>query len=195
MGKMLLNSSVTGVSEDSTDFFCRSLRCSHRSMSCCCRNHPKTMDGVNVGGHELPSSHHATVMERTSESCWGSEQTDCRRAGWTVDYHFGPSTSQRQKVGRVRDGPGGNPGFFVHERSGQHLILGGDFNASFHGLTDFHHAGESIPRPRTLTDTNDTLRARALHAVVAELDLTVDEHTDGRKLRTGMAHTKQLDSS
>ena len=40
-------------------------------------------------------------------------------------------------------------------------------------LTDYHHMGESIPRPRTLTDTNDSLRARALQSVVAELDLTV----------------------
>ena len=117
-------------------------------------------------------SHHTSAMERTSESGWESEQTDCRRVLWTVDYHFGPSASQRQKVGRVRDGPWRKSGIFVHERSGRHLILGGDFNASFHGLTDFHHAGESTPRPRTLTDTNDTLRARALHAVVAELDLT-----------------------
>ena len=62
---------------------------------------------------------------------------------------------------------------FIHERSGQHLILGGDFNASFYRLTDFHHVGESIPRPRTLTDTKDAWRAGALHAIVAELDLTV----------------------
>ena len=33
--------------------------------------------------------------------------------------------------------------------------------------------GESIPRPRTLVDTNDSLRARAVHTMVAELDLTV----------------------
>ena len=44
---------------------------------------------------------------------------------------------------------------------------------SVYGLTDYHHVGESIPRPRTLLDTNDSLRARALHFIVAELDLTV----------------------
>ena len=32
---------------------------------------------------------------------------------------------------------------------------------------------ESTPRQKTLTDTNDTLRARAPHTFVAELDLTV----------------------
>ena len=62
---------------------------------------------------------------------------------------------------------------FTSGRPGQHQILGGDFNVSLHGLTDYHHGGESIPRPRTLLDTNDSLRAIALHTVVTELDLTV----------------------
>ena len=61
---------------------------------------------------------------------------------------------------------------FVHERARQHWILGGAFNATF-GLTDFHHVGESTPRPDTLTDTKRFLRPRALHTVEAEVDLTV----------------------
>ena len=44
---------------------------------------------------------------------------------------------------------------------------------SMHGLTDCHLVGESIPRPRKLLEANGSLRARALHALVAELDLTV----------------------
>ena len=40
---------------------------------------------------------------------------DCNRPGGTVGYHFGPSASERQKVGRIRDGPGGNPGFHAKE--------------------------------------------------------------------------------
>ena len=40
-------------------------------------------------------------------------------------------------------------------------------------MTDYHHVGESISRPRTLTDTNDTLRSRALHTAVADMDLFV----------------------
>ena len=59
---------------------------------------------------------------------------------------------------------------------------------SLHGY--YHHDGESIPRPGTLFDTNDSLRARALHTVVAELD--GDEHLDGRRLRTRATHTLQL---
>ena len=70
-----------------------------------------------------------------------------------------------------------------------------------YGLTDFLHVGESIPRPSTLTDTNDALRARALHAVVAELDLTVtntwmdasseqEPHTRSSLTEPGGAQTK-----
>ena len=62
---------------------------------------------------------------------------------------------------------------FVNGRPQQHVILGGDFNASLYGMTDVFHVGESIPRPRTLVDTNDSLRARALHTMLRELDLTV----------------------
>ena len=40
-------------------------------------------------------------------------------------------------------------------------------------MTNYFHVGKSIPRPRTLIDTNDPLRARALHTMVSELDLTV----------------------
>ena len=62
---------------------------------------------------------------------------------------------QREKVGEgFQKSFDRNSGF--HERLGQHLILCGDFNESFYGLTDCHHVGESIPRPRTLTATNDT---------------------------------------
>ena len=62
---------------------------------------------------------------------------------------------------------------FLNGRPKQHVILGGDFNVNLFGMTDYLHVGESIPRPRTLVDTNDSLRARALHTMVTELDLTV----------------------
>ena len=47
---------------------------------------------------------------------------------------------------------------FVSGRLKQHSILGGDFNASLHGMTDFFYVRDSIPRPITLVDTNDSLR-------------------------------------
>ena len=62
---------------------------------------------------------------------------------------------------------------FLNGRPKQHVILGEDFNVNLFGVTDYLHVGESIPRPRTLIDTNDSLRARALHTMVTELDLTV----------------------
>ena len=62
---------------------------------------------------------------------------------------------------------------FLNGRPKQHVILGGDFNVNLFGMTDYLHVGESIPRPRTLIDTNDSLRARALHTMVTEPDLTV----------------------
>ena len=62
---------------------------------------------------------------------------------------------------------------FLNGRPKQPVILGGDFNVNLFGMTDYLHVGESLPRPRTLIDTNDSLRARALHTMVTELDLTV----------------------
>ena len=144
-----------------------------------------------AGGVRRPSSHHMSVMERTSESCWGSEQMDCSRAGWTDDYHFGPSAGKLGEfetvLAEIQD--------FKQGRVGQHLILGGDFNACFHGLTDFHHVRESIPRSRTLTDTNDTLRAPSITRWCGRAGLDGDDHMDRRRLRTGTAHTKQLDGT
>ena len=35
------------------------------------------------------------------------------------------------------------------------MILGEDFNVTLFGMTDYLHVAESIPRPRTLIDTNE----------------------------------------
>ena len=76
-------------------------------------------------------------------------------------------------------------------RPGQHLILGGDFNVSFYGLTDCHHVGESIPRPRKLLDRNDSLRENFAHCC-GRTGLDGDEHWDGRRLRTIFIQMFQL---
>ena len=200
----VLSWNVAGLSEESTDTILSQISTLTEWDVLLLQDCSRQLDGVNVGVHEqltprrtggrtaMPSSHHTSAMERTSESCWESEQTDSR-AGWTVDHHFGPSASQREKVGEgFQKSFDRNSGF--HERLGQHLILCGDFNESFYGLTDCHHVGESIPRPRTLTATNDTMRALASHAVVAEMDLTVT-NACGRRLRTGTVHMMQLDGT
>ena len=62
----------------------------------------RSLDGVNVGTHELftpcgllgitamSDSHRESEMVRTIKGCWRCEQTDCGRAGWTDDFHFSP---------------------------------------------------------------------------------------------------------
>ena len=116
---------------------------------------------------ELLARHHQSEKVRTIEDCWRVRQ-DGLRSSWVAS----PFASQTKKLEEfeavlmeIQE--------FVSGRPEQHVILGGDFNASLHGMTDFFHVGESIPRPRTLVDTNDSLRARALHTTVTELDLTV----------------------
>ena len=329
----VLRWNVAGLSEDSTDISLSQISTLTDLEVLLLQECFRKLDGVNVGAHELftpsevvgvtamPTSHHQSEMERTRESCWESEQMDCGRVRWTVDYHFSPFASQREEVWRFPVGFDGNPGFhqketgttpdpgwrlqcellwidrlsprgrvdaetenndghkrflartifrytllwqswmyagseqelytrcswkdpgdaqtqmdfimttrklearrvqmldsdwfktdhravlkammrysakpvvnlcgpkpddswqiaatetlpllvetakaqteiqdFIRRRLGQHLILVGDFNVSFYGLTDFRHVGGSMPRPRTMTDTNDSLRARA----------------------------------
>ena len=66
-----------------------------------------------------------------------------------------------------------------------HLILVGHFNASFHGLTDFHRVGESIPRPKTLTHTKRFLARTTTSHCCGRAGPDGDEHMDGHKLRKG----------
>ena len=88
----------------------------------------------------MSDSHRESEMVRTIKGCWRCEQTDYGRAGWTDDFHFSPFAAQRKDFGRVLIGFDGNPGIREWET-----------------LTDFYHVEESIPRPRTLLDTNDSL--------------------------------------
>ena len=120
----------------------------------------------------MSGSDRQSEVERTIEDCWGCGKMDCGRTGWTVDPHSSTLSSQRKQTGRLRGYLDGNPRILAWEPQ-QHVILCGDFNVNLFGMTDYFHVGESIPRPRTLIDTNDSLRARALHTMVTELDLTV----------------------
>ena len=164
------------------------------------------MCGVNVGVHELftpselvggtamSSSQHTSGMERTSESCWESEQTDCSRAGWRVDYHFGPSALQRPKVGRIRDAPGGNAGFLAKEiRTTPDL--------GWRLQCELVRADILSSRGRVHAETENTdghkryfARTNIRHCC-GRTGPDGDEHMDGRRLRTGTVHTKQLDGS
>ena len=144
----------------------------------------RKLDGVNVGAHELFTPPEllgglrcpaVTVSQKWS----GQSKIAGSAARWTAVELGGQVTfisahlpHKGKKLGEfeaalmeIQE--------FVSGRPKQHVILGGDFNASLYGMTDSFHVGESIPRPRTLVDTNDSLRARALHTMVTELDLTV----------------------
>ena len=72
---------------------------------------------------------------------------------------------------------------------GRHLILGGDFNASFYGLTDLHHVEGSIPRHKRYLARTSITRS------CGRTGPDGDEHLDGRRLRTGTVHTMQLDGT
>ena len=123
----------------------------------------KELDGEKVGAHELftlgetemPSSHHTPAMERTSESCWESGQMSCSRTGWTFDYHFGPSASQREKLG---DGFDGNSRFHQRETGTPDLAWGLQCE-----LLRDDGLSSSKPRPKTLTDTRFLARTSSTH--------------------------------
>ena len=127
----------------------------------------------------MPSSYQTSAMERTSESCCGSEQMDCSRAGWTVDCHFGPSASQRQTVGRCRDGFGGNPGFHVRETGTTHNL---EWRLQCELLrTDMRSSRGRVRCPVRTSITRCCGRAGP----------DGDKHLDGRKLRTGNLETRR----
>ena len=115
---------------------------------------------------------------------------DCGRAGWTDDFHFSPFATQRKENGRIRGSFDGNPGIREWETPTT-LDLGWRLQREPVRYDRLFHVEKSIPRPRTLVDTNDSLRARALHTMVAELDLTVTNRWDERRHTTRAFHTIQ----
>ena len=159
----------------------------------------RKLDGVNVGAHELFTPSEllgglrcpAVIVNRKWK---GQSMIVGCAARWTAVELDGQMTfisHKGKKMGEF-DAVLMEIQEFLNGRPKQHLILGGDFNVSLYGMTDFFHVGESIPRPRTLVDTNDSLRARALHTMVAELDLTVTNRWDERRHTTRAFHTIKL---
>ena len=144
----------------------------------------RTLDGVDVGVHEFftPSElleglrYPAVIVNRKWK---GQSKIVGGAARWTAVELDGQMTlisaqllHKGSKLGEF-EATLMELQEFLNARPKQHVILGGDFNVNLFGMTDYLHVGESIPRPRTLIDTNDSLRARALHTMVTELDLTV----------------------
>ena len=88
-----------------------------------------------LGRIAMPRSHRQSEMERTIKDCWECGKMDCGRAGWSVDFHFSPCHTKERNWGEfeavlmeIQE--------FVSGRPKQHVILGGDFNASLYGMTD-----------------------------------------------------------
>ena len=144
----------------------------------------RKLDGVNVGAHELftPSALveglrcPAVIMHQR----WSGQSKAVGGASrWTAVELDGQMTiisahlpHKGKKLGDFESVLTDTQDF-MSGRPGQHLILRGDFNVSLYGFTDYHHVGESIPRPRTLMDTNDSQRARAVAHCRGRIDLTV----------------------
>ena len=133
--------------------------------------------GVNVGAHELSTPSELLGGLRcpaviVNQKWSGQSQIGGGAASWTAVELDGQMTfisahlpHKGKKLGEL-EAVLMDIQEFVSGRPKQHVILGGDFNASLYGMTDFFHVRESIPRPRTLVDTNDSLRARALDLMV-----------------------------
>ena len=180
----VLSWNVAGLSEDCTDIFLTQISMPTDWDVLLLQECFRKLDGVNVGAHELFTPSELLGGLRcpaviVNQKWSGQSKIVGGAARWTAVELDGQLTlisahlpHKGKKLGKfeaalmeIQE--------FVNGRPKQHVILGGDFNASLYGMTDFFHVGESNPRPRKSVDTNDSLRARALHTMVTELDLTV----------------------
>ena len=180
----VLSWNVAGLAEDCTDIFLSQISMLADWDVLLLQEYFRKLDGVNVGAHELftPSELMgglrcpAVIVNRKRK---GQSKIVGSAARWTAVELDGQLTlisahlpHKGRKLGEF-EATLTELQEFLNGRPKQHVILGGDFNVNLFGMTDYLHVGESIPRPRTLIDTNDSLRARALHTMVTELDLTV----------------------
>ena len=180
----VLSWNVAGLAEDCTDIFLSQISMLADWDVLLLQECFRKLDGVNVGAHELftPSELMgglrcpAVIVNRKWK---GQSKIVGGAARWTAVELDGQLTlisahlpHKGRKLGEF-EAALTEIQEFLNGRPKQHVILGGDFNVNLFGMTDYLHVGESIPRPRTLIDTNDSLRARALHTMVTELDLTV----------------------
>ena len=117
-----------------------------------------------LGRIAMLGNHREPEMERTIVDCRGAARWTAVELDGQMTFISAHLPHKGKKLGEF-DAVLMEIQEFVSGRPKQHLILGGVFNANLYGMTDFFHVGESIPRPRTLVDTNDSLRARALHTI------------------------------
>ena len=180
----VLSWNVAGLAVDSTDIFLSQISMLADWDVLVLQECFRKLDGVDVGVHELFTPSElleglrcpAVIVNRKWK---GQSKIVGGAARWTAVELDGQLTlisahlpHKGSKLGEF-EATLTEIQEFLNERPKQHVILGGDFNVNLFGMTDYLHVGESIPRPRTLLDTNDSLRARALHTMVTEMELTV----------------------
>ena len=175
----VLSWSVAGLSEDATDIFLSQVSMFTDWDVLMLQECFRKLDGVNdgappelLGGLRCP----AVIVNQKwcgqSKIAWGAARWTAVELGGQLTFISAHLPHKGKKLGEF-EAVLMESQEFVSGRPKQQVILGGDFNASLYGVTVYFHVGELIPRPRTLVDTNDALRARALHTMVTELDLTV----------------------
>ena len=180
----VLSWNVAGLAEDCTDIFLSQISILADWDVLLLQECFRKLDGVNVGAHELftPSELMgglrcpAVIVNRKwkgqSKIVGGAARWTAVELGGQLTFISVHMPHKGRKLGEF-EATLTELQEFLNGSPKQHVILGGDFNVNLFGMTDYLHVGESIPRPRTLIDTNDSMRARALHTMVTELDLTV----------------------
>ena len=180
----VLSWNVAGLAEDCTDIFLSQISMPADWDVLLLQECFRKLDGVDVGVHELFTPSEllgglrcpAVIVNRKwkgqSKIVGGAARWTAVELGGQLTFISAHLPHKGSKLGEF-EATLTELQEFLNGRPKQHVILGGDFNVSLFGMTDYFHVGESIPRPRTLIDTNDSLRARALHTMVTELDLTV----------------------
>ena len=164
----VLNWNVAGLSEDSADILLSQISMLTDWDVLMLQECFRKLDGVNVGAHELfmppellgglrcPAVIINQKWNRQSKIAGGAARWTAVELGGQLTFISAHLPPKGKKLGEFEAVLMENQEF-ASGRPKQHVILGGDFNVSLYGMTDFFHVGESIPRPRTLVDTNDPL--------------------------------------
>ena len=163
---------------------------SHRGRSCCCLVHTSWSRRANWWGDcDVQQSSYVSdgtdkrelLWERAFglKSSWGGQLTD-------ISAHL------PRKGKKLGDGLGGNPGF--HEReTWTALDLGWRHQREVLWIDRLSSCGR-VKTDNENADGHERCFARtSVTRCCGRPGLDGDEHMDGRKLRTGTVHTKQLD--
>ena len=198
----VLSWSVAGLAEDSTDIFLSQISMVTEWDVLLLQECFRKLGGVNVGAHELFTPCEllgglrcpAVVMHQRwsgqtkavgGASRWTAVELDGQMTHISAHLpHTGKKLADFESVlTEIQD--------FISGRAGQLLILGGDFNVSFYGLTDYHHVGEWDLKTENVDGHKRFTACTSFAHCRGRAGLDGDEHLDGRRLRR-VIHTFQL---